>query len=110
MEVRVEVDHRDYTNRDLDLTLSIYPKNFHGPALENLPVKAAPAGPGSNEYRTTIYLGDFRKWDPGYSLPVHHTRHAASQGWWARRCCRGPFRHARVPHGRYFQPERHALP
>ena len=47
VEVRVEVDHRDNTNRDIDLSLSIYPKNFHGPALENIPVKAAPAGPGS---------------------------------------------------------------
>ena len=52
IEVRVEVDHRDNTNRDVDLTLSIYPKNFHGPALENIPVKAAPAGPGSTEYRS----------------------------------------------------------
>jgi hypothetical protein len=64
VEVRVEVAHRDNTNRDVDLTLSIYPKNFHGPALENVPVKAAPAGPGSTEYRTTVYLGDFRGWEP----------------------------------------------
>jgi hypothetical protein len=64
VEVRVEVAHRDNTHRDLDLALSIYPKNFHGPALENIPVKAAPAGSGSTEYRATVYLGDFRAWEP----------------------------------------------
>jgi len=64
VDVRVEVDHRDNTAQDLDLTVSIYPKNFQGPALENLAVKAAPAGPGSNEYRTTIFMGEFRTWTP----------------------------------------------
>src|ERR1019366_686799 len=60
----VEVDYRENVSRDLDLTVSIYPKNFHGPALENLPIKTAPAGPGSTEYRAKIYLGDFRLWAP----------------------------------------------
>ena len=64
VDLRVEVDHRDNANRDLDLTVSIYPKNFHGPALENFPIKAAPAGPGTTEYRATLYLGDFRLWAP----------------------------------------------
>ena len=64
MELRVEVDYRENVNRDLDLTVSIYPKNFHGLALENLPIKTAPAGPGSTEYRATLYLGDFRPWQP----------------------------------------------
>ncbi|MGA2986744.1 MAG: sugar-binding domain-containing protein [Terriglobia bacterium] len=65
IELRVEVDYRENVNRELDLTVSIYPKNFHGPALENLPIKAAPAGPSSTEYRATLYLGDFRTWEPG---------------------------------------------
>jgi hypothetical protein len=64
IELRVEVDYRENVSRDLDLTVSIYPKNFHGPALENLPIKTAPAGPGSTEYRAKIYLGDFRLWAP----------------------------------------------
>ena len=64
VEVRVEVDQRDNTNRDIDLSLSIYPKNFHGPALDSIAVKAAPAGPGSNEYRVDVRLGDFRAWEP----------------------------------------------
>ena len=64
VEVRLEVDHRDNTNRDIDLSLSIYPKNFHGPALESIPVKAAPAGPDTSEYRAEVRLGDFRAWEP----------------------------------------------
>jgi hypothetical protein len=64
VEVRVEVAQQETTNRELDLALSIYPRNFHGPALENIPVKAAPAGPGSTEYRATVYLGDYRLWEP----------------------------------------------
>ena len=64
IELRLEVDHRNNSNQDIDLTVSIYPKNFRGPAQENLAIKAAPAGPGSTEYRTTIYLGDFRSWTP----------------------------------------------
>ncbi len=64
IEVRVEVDHRKNTNRDVDLLLSIYPKNFHGPALENIPVKVGPAGPGLSEYRTELRIGEFRAWEP----------------------------------------------
>jgi hypothetical protein len=64
VEVRVEVDHRDNTDRDLDLALSIYPMNFRGPAMENISVKVAPAGPGSTEYCADVYLGDFRLWEP----------------------------------------------
>jgi hypothetical protein len=63
IEARIEVDQREKTQREVDLAVSIYPKNFHGPAIENIPVKAAPAGPGSSEYRVQIRLGDFRKWE-----------------------------------------------
>jgi Glycosyl hydrolases family 2, sugar binding domain/Glycosyl hydrolases family 2, TIM barrel domain/Glycosyl hydrolases family 2 len=64
IEGRIEVDHSENTNREIDLLLSIYPKNFHGPALENIPVKVQPAGPGSNEYRTDVRLEHFRNWEP----------------------------------------------
>jgi hypothetical protein len=64
VEVRVEVEQRENANADIELSLSIYPKNFHGSALENIPIKAAPAGPGVNEYRAEIRLGDFRAWNP----------------------------------------------
>jgi len=64
IEARIEVDQREKANREVDLTLSIYPKNFHGPAIESMPVKAAAAGPGSTEYRAQTRLGDFRKWEP----------------------------------------------
>jgi hypothetical protein len=64
IEVRVEVTHGDTTNRSVELTVGVYPKCFHGPALENVPVNAAPAGPGSSEYRATVYLGEFRAWEP----------------------------------------------
>jgi len=75
VEVRVEVDHRNNTARDLDLIVSIYPKNFEGRGLENLAVKAAPAGPGSNEYCCTIYMGEFRRWTP--QTPYLYTVRAA---------------------------------
>lgn len=65
IEVRVEVDHSENTNREIDLLLSIYPRNFHGPALEDIPVKVQPAGPGSSEYRTDVRLERFRTWEPG---------------------------------------------
>ena len=64
IEVRVEIDHSENTERDIDLTLSIYPKNFRGRAIENIPVKVQPAGPGSNEYRTDVRMEHFRTWEP----------------------------------------------
>ena len=63
IEARIEVDQREKLNRDVDLTLSIYPANFKGAAIEGVPVKAAPAGPGSTEYRAIIRLGEFRRWN-----------------------------------------------
>jgi hypothetical protein len=63
IEARIEVDQREKLNRDVELKLSIYPANFKGPSLENIPVQAAPAGPGSTEYRAIIRLGEFRRWD-----------------------------------------------
>ncbi len=63
IEARIEVDQRENINREIELSVSVYPRNFHGAALENIPVKAAPAGPGSTEYRAIIRLGDFRRWD-----------------------------------------------
>jgi len=62
--LRVEVTHPEHINRDIDLSVAVYPMNFHGPALENIPIKTAPAGPGSTEYRTSLYLGEFRTWGP----------------------------------------------
>jgi hypothetical protein len=64
VELRIEVDYRENANRDLDLSVSILPKNFQGQALEDVEIKTAPAGPGLTEYRATIYLGDFRAWEP----------------------------------------------
>ena len=60
----MEVDHSENTNCDIDLLLSIYPKNFHGPAIENIPVRVEPAGPGSSEYRTDVHFENFRTWEP----------------------------------------------
>ena len=64
IQVRIEVDQRENTKRDIDLKLSIYPMNFQGPATENIPVKAEPAGPDTSEYRVEVRLGDFRAWEP----------------------------------------------
>lgn len=75
IEVRLEVNHSENTNRDIDLLLSIYPKNFHGLALENIPVKVAPAGPGSSEYRTDVHFENFRTWEP--DAPYLYTLRAA---------------------------------
>lgn len=66
IDLRVEVDYIENANRELELAVSVYPKNFHGPAIENLPIKAAPAGPGATEYRSTVYLGEFRTWAPDH--------------------------------------------
>lgn len=65
VEVRVEVDQREKLNRDVELKLSIYPRNFSGGSIENFPVRTEPAGPGSTEYRARIRLGEFRAWTPG---------------------------------------------
>lgn len=82
IEVRIEVDQRENINRDLDLMVSIYPKNFRGPALENLPISAKPAGPGSTEYRATLYMGDFRTWTPDnpYLYTIRATAHPKDSG------------------------------
>ena len=71
IEVRIEVDNREHAIRDVNLELSVYPMNFHGPALESIPAKAEPAGPGSSEYRVDVRLGDFRAWEP--EMPYLYT-------------------------------------
>jgi hypothetical protein len=82
VEVRVEVTQRQNLNRDVVLRLSIYPKNFHGPALENIEVKTDPAGPGVNEYRAVVRLGEFRAWAPEspYLYTVRATLRAKEGG------------------------------
>jgi hypothetical protein len=64
IEARVEVWQPEKINRPLTLTVSLFPANFQGPAVENIPVEVAPAGPGANEYRFRLHTGDLRQWTP----------------------------------------------
>jgi hypothetical protein len=64
IEVRIEVDQPRKLNQAAELSLSIYPRNFAGPAIENISVPIPPAGPGLSEYRTLVRLPQFRHWTP----------------------------------------------
>ncbi len=66
IEARIEIDQRENVNRDVDLELSVYPRNFQGAPLEKIPVKTRPAGPGSTEYRAQLRIPDFRTWEPDH--------------------------------------------
>jgi len=63
IEARVEVYQPEKINREVDLKVSVYPRNFRGSGIENIPMKSRPAGPGLTEYRAQIRLGDFRRWE-----------------------------------------------
>ena len=64
VEVRVEVDQPEKLNKAAELSLSIYPRNFEGPSIENISVPIPPAGPGLSEYRALVRLPRFRPWAP----------------------------------------------
>lgn len=64
IEARIEVKYSETRNRPVELSVSVYPRNFPGRPYENIAIKTEPAGPGSTEYRARIRLGDFRKWEP----------------------------------------------
>ncbi|MBA7497790.1 MAG: glycoside hydrolase family 2 [Clostridia bacterium] len=64
IEAWVEVFHTENHNQQFELKLSLYPKNFQGKTLVNIPCQVEPAGPGLNYYRFKIPLSQYRLWNP----------------------------------------------
>ena len=64
IEIRVEVYQAEKRNRDVELEVSLYPKNFTGSAVEHLEIGAIAAGPGLSEKKARIRMADPRVWRP----------------------------------------------
>jgi len=64
IEAWVEVFHTENHNQEFELKLIVYPKNFQGKALVNIPCQVEPAGPGLNYYRFKIPFSEYRLWSP----------------------------------------------
>lgn len=64
IEAWIEVMSSARDNQPLDLRLAVYPRNFDGPALEDIRCALEPAGPGANCYRVRVPLPGCRVWSP----------------------------------------------
>ena len=64
IEAWIEVANTSVANQPLDLRLAVYPRNFSGPALEDIRCQAEPAGPGLSYYRVVVPLPGCRRWSP----------------------------------------------
>jgi hypothetical protein len=64
IEIRIEVYQPETLNRDVDFEVSLYPKNFAGPAAERIKLGAIAAGPGDSEKIARIRMTDPRVWRP----------------------------------------------
>ncbi|MCP4166322.1 MAG: glycoside hydrolase family 2 [Chloroflexi bacterium] len=64
IEAWVEVFHTGAHNQGFDLALSLFPRNFQGEAIADIPFQVAAAGPGVNFYRLALPLANYRSWSP----------------------------------------------
>jgi len=64
IEAWVDIYNTEFKNTELEVRLSVYPRNFVGEAMIDIPCKAEPAGPGINNYRFGLPFENFRLWSP----------------------------------------------
>jgi len=63
IEVRAQVWNTASVNREIQLFLSVYPRNFKRESIENVAIEGVePAGPGMNCYRFKLDIPDCRLW------------------------------------------------
>ena len=64
VEVRVGViNYTNQVKRDLDIHISIEPKNHEGSAIGSFEKKVTAVGPGKNEYRYFFSIEGYRVWN-----------------------------------------------
>ena len=64
VEVRVGViNYTNQVKRDLDIHISIEPKNYEGSAIGSFEKKVTAVGPGKNEYRYFFSIEGYRVWN-----------------------------------------------
>ncbi|MFW5980744.1 MAG: glycosyl hydrolase 2 galactose-binding domain-containing protein [Halanaerobiaceae bacterium] len=63
-EVWINIMNTEFENKEFELNLNLFSKNFSGYEITDIQCKVKSAGPGLNYYRFQVDMGDIRLWCP----------------------------------------------